>query len=219
MAKRKDLTKFAQWLEDERGMIDSSVNTYVSYVRRILRGAGNDLTDVAALVRSFHEIPRSSRNGARAAWKAFTAFLAAQGHPAPPVMPRTQRDGERIIAEAEASAKVEAARVTLPNDVLAGLCEIAQRQEHALAFLAQLRWQHVTETPVQMSGVDGLFVEHPASRKEAGVIVDRTLLERLRAWGRPNTPAHPLIPLASGSAEPWPSGELQRLIQRALTGQ
>ena len=182
---------YAKWLVENRALCATTVSTYLTLVRRVIRHAGNPLTaeGVGAWIDS---LPAHHRSPHRAAYRAFAEWSAEVGHPIP---------------------SIPVARADVPAEVVDALDAIV-RSGIPAKLLGALRWS-IDDSPgkraafpdrtfLRVGGATGDFAALPADAAAT-----------LRAWAYPDAAPGPeslVVPRAPGAAEPIPYVVLTRLL-------
>lgn len=185
---------YAQWLADRRKLNPTTISTYLTLVRRIIRQSGHPLSaeGVGAWIES---LPSHHRSPHRAAYRAFAEWSLEQGHIVP-VIPR--------------------AHIDIPDEALEAL-DAFVRTGLTARTISSLRWD-VDNSPAKRAAFpDRVFLRVEGDGGVALAAVPADAAETLRRWAYGDaTPgsADPVVPRALGAQEPIAYGVLIRLLRQ-----
>jgi hypothetical protein len=193
MSRRKEpWATYAQWLVDNRKLCATTVSTYLTLMRRVIRHAGHPLTAEGAH-GWIESLPAHHRSPHRAAYRAFAEWSKEVGHPIP-ALPLVRAD--------------------VPEEVIDALDALV-RSGIPMKLLGSLRWD-VADSPAKRAAFPDrtfLRVGIGAGADVAAVPLDAA--EVLRRWGYPDGDPGPtdlVVPRAPGAAEPIPYPVLTRIL-------
>jgi len=185
---------YAKWLTDNRGLGSTTVSTYLTLARRVIRNSGHPLTaeGIGAWIDS---LPSHHRSPHRAAYRAFAEWSLVQGHTVPAI-PR--------------------AHIALSDEALAGL-DAFLRAGLTARTIAGLRWD-IDNSPAKRAAFpDRVFIRVDTEEGSALAAVPADAAEAVRRWAYGDVtpePTDPVVPRALGAKEPIPYGVLLRLLRR-----
>lgn len=184
---------YAQWLAETRALNPTTISTYLTLARRVLRHAGTPLTSdgVGAWIES---LPVHHRSPHRAAYRAFAEWSAAQGHPIPAIPVRTADLSDEAIDALDAFV-----RGGIP-----------------IRAIPLLVWD-VDDSPAKRAAFpDRIFLRVGAAGLGDYAVVPRDAAGALRRWAYGDAEVgatDPVVPRAPGSKDPIASTVLARLLR------
>ena len=195
---RSNLTQFAIWLRAV-GRRGSTVNTYVSHVRRLLAGM-SDVEDQEGLIDVFLDMSGQGQVGARVAWSAFVRFGESSGV---------------RVTRLPKNPQPTAATSLPPVEIWLPLRQHAARNGLTPDLLRLLQWLHVTDAPVQtLDEVDFRLAKSPLGVER--LAIPEAIVAPLQAWGAPEGEHAPFLPDRPGSLTPMRLRTLRKYLTAPL---
>jgi len=230
---RDNLTAFSEWLRDVRGMAYTSSITYASNVRRLLYDAGGNDLDAEAVWRSLGAQPDHLKAGMRCAWSAYVDWceatrprvrvparfpvppkgrrrhVAPGSYAAPPAPAPVQGAPMHGSTHAAPPAPAPVPANGVPPELRAKLTRLSAVLPELADLLPRCTWAHVTDAAYEIDGEPGQLIM--IAPRTQGLILPKSALSMLMAWGRPAGPSAPLLPREPGAPDPMSSWALRTL--------
>ena len=193
MARRQEpWTTYGKWLVETRALNPTTISTYLTLVRRILRNAELPLTSVS-VGDWIDSLPAHHRSPHRAAYRAFAEWSRGMGHVVP-ALPTLTAD----ITDEAIDALDDIVRSGIPAKLVGAL-----------------KWD-VDDSPAKRAAFpDRIFVRvDPAIGDYAAL--PAAAAATLRAWAygdRTPGPEDLIVPRSPGSADPLPYTALYRMLR------
>lgn len=230
---RDAFTDFSSWLQSSRGLAYGSATTYGCNVRRLVTAAGGNDRDAQAIMAAFADLPEYLTPAVRCAWTAYVDYCTAMRPrtmvPAP--LPRVPRRRTRVPASpygvqvvgaqphhlqtpvaraGGAPTPTPAAVGGVPSDVREMIARLAPVLPELIDLLPRCQWAHVTDASYEIDGEMGNLIM--IAPRVPGLILPKSFLSMLKAWGNPAGTTAPLLPREPGSTEALSSWGIRALL-------
>ena len=194
MSRRQEpWTTYAAWLAERRRLNPTTISTYCTLVRRVIRNGGTPLTaeGIGAWIES---LPQHHRTPHRAAYRAFAEWSAEQGHPIPAIPVRT---------------------ADLTPDVIDAVDSLV-RAGIPIRAVPMLRWD-IDDSPTKRAAFpDRVFIRIGGAGLGDYAALPRDVADTLRQWAYGDVevgPDDPIVPRAPGVREPIAYTVLARILR------